>query len=1045
MNPVGTGSSSSSETTRTTRSRPSETSRPDRDSRTRREDGEDRVEVGTTRNRNSSTTAETPVVMGNSNQEPPSGRSSGAWRVAHQVVNRNDREADTIEVQDEDRNANADEEELSEFEAHAETLENYFEVFDNPGGGGTDGTASNDDIGDIASGDYDRDRARERLVEAGVDQAQLDETLDDIEATARYFDQNTESRDRVDGGDDGGDTDGKISRGDLDVVLEETRENRHRELSDEDAVGLLDEHFDVLDNPGGGGTDGKISRDDLEHIAEGDYDRDVARQRLREAGVAEDQLNATLGRLESTADHLLDDERGIYRDLDIANDGDRDSDGDIRRGDLDRYRLDHRPDPAEGPNPLEPSQAELEEAQAAYQVFQEPGALEETLEDTPLAELTQGELLALAQLGQDNPEAAGLLQEAVLESVEGAESLEQLPQGLGYQTLLADHLTSLDPARLDGDQTAAREHLGELVQADLDARLDELLDDRRGDSEADLAIDRFVTELEDLAATNPALGSELAARAEQTLAGAGDRLTDVRRADDSTFSKIGHAFTDGFNGLAGFLGDRLRDIGDLGGQLLTAPLRAYGEVADFALTQGGRLAGGALDAVGADGAADFVRDTSASAGDAVNGATDFVAEQQENLLNGFAEGAAGAVEGIATLVTNPVGTVQGLAAVVQDPSLLLESYKDVLHEHGVAGLIGNIGFDVVATIATGGSGAASRISSRLGSLANLTDDLGRLGRAGRLADTAGELGTVARVADDLGELGTVARVADDLGEAGTVARVAEAAPRPRSRRPLSEDELGVRQRANQYLDENLDQLVDEYGQRFGNILDLDNARELFDEFAASPEARSRYGTAIHEPSNRLIDEVLDRRLSGPVREGAEPEVVFTAGGSGSGKSSAIDDLGGIYDDTDFVFDSTLANYDRSLSRIEQVLESGRDVEIAYVYRDPVDAFVNGVLPRAAETGRAVPIEAFAASHQKVAETVARLAEHFAGDERFGLSVIDNSRGAGQAALSTLDDLPLRNIDNLTEVLYDQLELALQEGRIPHHVYDAILRERPPFG
>lgn len=637
----------------------------------------------------------------------------------------------------------------TEFERHAEVLDTYFDVFDNPDGG-TDGRSGDGDIEDLARGDYDRDDARERLLDQGVAADEVDDVIEQIEETARYFDENEDSLARVDGGNDGGDVDGRFSRGDLDVVLEETRNDRRQELSDGDALEILEEHFEVFDNPGDGGTDGKISDGDLRDLVEGDYDRAAARERLREAGVAEEDLNDALGRIESSAQHLLEGDTDLYDDLDVANDSDRDHDGDIRRGDLDRYVLDHRPEVDEDFDPFQPSQEEVEGAQEAYQRFVEPGALEETLADRPLSEFDGGELLAVAQLSQEDPELQGLVGDAVLEAVETAESLDELPGGTGFQYLLGQHV--------NGTEGEAAQHLESLVNAELEARLSDRLNDRRGDGEADVALERFGADVEDLLYENPALGQLFIDQAGVVAEGQAGRITDVRRADDSALSKVGHAVTGGIRAGAGFIGDGLRQLGEIAGTTFTAPLRIAGEVADFGLTAVGEVAGAGLDLVGADGLADDVRNGSAALGDLADGATDFLADQNQNFINGFVEGAAGTVEGVAQVVTNPVGTVQGIAALIEDPSLLLDSYGEILDEHGVAGLVGNIGFDVLTTVATGGGSAGASVSARLARTASFLDDFGRAGSlTGRVTTGAARaLGQAERVGF---------RVTDNLGNA----------------------------------------------------------------------------------------------------------------------------------------------------------------------------------------------------------------------------------------------------------------------------------------
>ncbi|MGE0494116.1 MAG: hypothetical protein AB7S38_33205 [Vulcanimicrobiota bacterium] len=114
------------------------------------------------------------------------------------------------------------------------------------------------------------------------------------------------------------------------VEDEETRRDR-------DAVRYLDEHFDAYDNPGGGDTDGVVSVDDLQDVASGDFDQDKARERLQAAGVAEEDLDAELARLQENAEYLLGRDE-LLDEIDVANDPGGDHDDKIARSDLHHYQ-----------------------------------------------------------------------------------------------------------------------------------------------------------------------------------------------------------------------------------------------------------------------------------------------------------------------------------------------------------------------------------------------------------------------------------------------------------------------------------------------------------------------------------------------------------------------------------------------------------------------------------------------------------------------------------------------------------------------------------
>lgn len=522
------------------------------------------------------------------------------------------------------------------------------------------------------------------------------------------------------------------------------------ELSDEAAnADVMDRYFGVFDDRGGDDTDGVISSEDMEAVASGDFDREAAEQRLRDQGVSRRDVDDVLDEIEDAAEYYQDHQRALD-EVDGAND-DGDTDGRIRRGDVDRMMLDLHEQRLETAtsNAGELSEAEREDFQRAYA---NPEALARV---DDLGDFSSGELLALAQLQADG-DAPAQLDSAVSEALASADSLADLPQNAGFSALLGSNMT---------DENAER--VQSLVREDLDRRLDGYLEDRRGDSEADLAVERLVGDVEMLAVSNPALGEALVAEAEAVLAERAGDLSGVRRADDSTLSRVNHAVTGALTGAAGFLGDRLRDIGDIAGQYMTAPLRVAGEALDFVATNAGRVGGLALDAVGAEGLAEDVRNGAERAGEFANGATDWLARQQRNSLNGFAEGAAGTIEGSAALVSNPVGTVQGLAAIARDPGLIVDNYAQIVEEHGYAGLAGNIGFDVLSAIATGGGSAAG--VTRLAGLADNVAGAGRLGSAAaRTLNVAGDALRAVdlpnlRLRDNLPELATAAQRLPGIG------------------------------------------------------------------------------------------------------------------------------------------------------------------------------------------------------------------------------------------------------------------------------------------
>ena len=102
------------------------------------------------------------------------------------------------------------------------------------------------------------------------------------------------------------------------------------------------------------------------------------------------------------------------------------------------------------------------------------------------------------------------------------------------------------------------------------------------------------------------------------------------------------------------------------------------------------------------------------------------------------------------------------------------------------------------------------------------------------------------------------------------------------------------------------------------------------------------------------------------------------------------------------------------------------------YREPVESFVGGALPRAERMGRTIPLEAFLRTHLDAPKVLLQVAEKYKSDSRVAIAVIDNSRGRGKAAISDLKFV--RNVvakytpQELRARLLRALEDAYEKGK-----------------
>lgn len=240
------------------------------------------------------------------------------------------------------------------------------------------------------------------------------------------------------------------------------------------------------------------------------------------------------------------------------------------------------------------------------------------------------------------------------------------------------------------------------------------------------------------------------------------------------------------------------------------------------------------------------------------------------------------------------------------------------------------------------------------------------------------------------------------------------------------------------------QITNEKGEnttRGGRLLNTDEARELSPEYRAD---RTK-SADVHEPSSALVKQMYAEKLSQPTPAGLDNTVVFTAGGTGAGKSTGLgvmENVNSRVRNAEIVYDTNMNTFDSADKKVKQALDAGRKVNIIYTYRHPVEALEQGALSRASRmeaergTGRTVPLDEHFKTHVGALETMKRLQEKYGDDHRFTMMVIDNSRGKDNARLvSGLDKLPKLNHTEVRKGLNDALENAYRTGQISRAIYE----------
>lgn len=278
-----------------------------------------------------------------------------------------------------------------------------------------------------------------------------------------------------------------------------------------------------------------------------------------------------------------------------------------------------------------------------------------------------------------------------------------------------------------------------------------------------------------------------------------------------------------------------------------------------------------------------------------------------------------------------------------------------------------------------------------------------------------------------------------------------AAQIPRDTTLAGEDQV-IESRFAEQLAQDVDAAIEAYSKlpdaEGGKVISTDVARELSPDYLKD---RTR-SAAVHEPASWLVKEMYRRRLAAPLKPGEKPLVIFSAGGTGAGKTTGLRVLGEVDPDVkaaQIIFDSNVANLRSAVDKIDMALAAGKQVRILYVFRDPVDAFKEGVLKRAMSqeqkfgSGRTVPIDTHASTHVDARQVIAQLAERYQGHADVDLQFVDNSRGKDDVAIVKLEELPTPEYNRVREDLSQVLEQQRQAGAISDAVYRGTRGEEAP--
>jgi len=213
----------------------------------------------------------------------------------------------------------------------------------------------------------------------------------------------------------------------------------------------------------------------------------------------------------------------------------------------------------------------------------------------------------------------------------------------------------------------------------------------------------------------------------------------------------------------------------------------------------------------------------------------------------------------------------------------------------------------------------------------------------------------------------------------------------------------------------------------GRILNTDAARELFPEYAADRTLSAQ----VHEPASTFVKNLYAEKLSLPTPKGLENTVVFTAGGTGAGKTSAIkrasQEASDAINNAEMIYDTNMNTFSSADDKIQQALKAGRNVQVFYTYRDPVTSLTEGALTRASKmeknfgSGRTVPLSEHLKTHIGSQKTIKELAAKYKDNDNVIIRAIDNSKGVEDVRYMDIKDIPKFNETELRKKLNEALE------------------------
>jgi N12 class adenine-specific DNA methylase len=228
----------------------------------------------------------------------------------------------------------------------------------------------------------------------------------------------------------------------------------------------------------------------------------------------------------------------------------------------------------------------------------------------------------------------------------------------------------------------------------------------------------------------------------------------------------------------------------------------------------------------------------------------------------------------------------------------------------------------------------------------------------------------------------------------------------------------------------------QYLDKFGNEISGDNAKELSPDYRAN---KTEFSQAVHNPASDFAKKLYDDLIKGEPAGEANNYVLMTAGGTGAGKTTIknfhVEKEGPPY----LVYDSNMSNFDSSKDRIEKALENGKEVDILFVWRDPFDAYVHGVITRMKEESRSIGINVHIETTQKSLANIKDIYDLYKDNENVDFEFFDNSIKEYVNPEDIFSKIPIDEED-LRRRIYNEVQSLFDKRGITQEEKSALLEE-----